>query len=153
MNSLELKVPPVAVVFLTALLMWLVARSSPAGAFVVPARILFAMILAIIGAATSTLGVVAFRRASTTVNPMKPEAASSLVHSGIYTVTRNPIYLGLLLILAAWGLFLANALVFLLLPVFIGYMNRFQIRPEERALTALFGQAFVAYTARVRRWI
>ena len=62
-------------------------------------------------------------------------------------------YLGLLLILAAWGLFLANALVFLLLPVFIGYMNRFQIRPEERALAALFGQAFVAYTARVRRWI
>ena len=153
MNSLELKVPPVAVTFLTALLMWLVARSLPAGAFVVPARIQFAMILAIIGAATSTLGVVAFRRASTTVNPMKPEAASSLVHSGIYTVTRNPIYLGLLLILAAWGLFLANALVFLLLPVFIGYMNRFQIRPEERALTALFGQAFVAYTARVRRWI
>jgi len=153
MNSLELKVPPVAVTFLTALLMWLVARSLPAGAFVVPARILFAMILALIGAATSTLGVVAFRRASTTVNPMKPEAASSLVHSGIYTVTRNPMYLGLLLILAAWGLFLANALVFLLLPVFIGYMNRFQIRPEERTLTALFGQAFVAYTARVRRWI
>ena len=153
MNFLELKVPPVAVTFLTALLMWLVARSLPAGAFVVPARIQFAMILAIIGAATSTLGVVAFRRASTTVNPMKPEAASSLVHSGIYTVTRNPMYLGLLLILAAWGLFLANALVFLLLPVFIGYMNRFQIRPEERALTALFGQAFVAYTARVRRWI
>ena len=153
MNSLELKVPPVAVTFLTALLMWLVARSLPAGAFVVPARIQFAMILALIGAATSTLGVVAFRRASTTVNPMKPEAASSLVHSGIYTVTRNPMYLGLLLILAAWGLFLANALVFLLLPVFIGYMNRFQIRPEERTLTALFGQAFVAYTARVRRWI
>src|SRR4051794_29855719 len=86
MNRLELRVPPVAVAFLTALLMWLVAWSLPAGAFVVPARILFAMTLATIGAATSTLGVVAFRRASTTVNPTKPEAASSLVHSGIYTV-------------------------------------------------------------------
>ena len=62
-------------------------------------------------------------------------------------------YFGFLLILAAWALFLANVLVFLFLPVFVGYMNRFQIRPEERTLTALFGQAFVAYTARARRWI
>ena len=153
MNFLELKVPPVAVTFLTALLMWLVARSLPAGAFVVPARIQFAMILAIIGAATSTLGVVAFRRASTTVNPMKPEAASSLVHSGIYTVTRNPMYLGLLLVLTGWAIFLSNAIAFLFLPAFVLYINRFQITLEERALTSLFGQEFVTYQSRVRRWL
>ena len=62
-------------------------------------------------------------------------------------------YLGFLLILSGWAIFLTNALVFLLLPLFIFYMNRFQIQPEERALTARFGQAFVSYTARVRRWI
>ena|SRR5438132_4152422 len=153
MNFLELKVPPVAVALVTALLMWLVAWSLPAGALVAPSRILFAMILAILGAATSVLGVVAFRRASTTVNPTKPEATSSSVHSGIYTVTRNPMYFGFLLILSGWAIFLANALVFLLLPVFIVYMNRFQIQPEERTLTALFGEAFVAYTTRARKWV
>jgi protein-S-isoprenylcysteine O-methyltransferase Ste14 len=153
MNCLELKVPPVAVMLVTALLMWLVAWSLPAGAIAVPARILFAMTLAIVGSAASALGVVAFRRASTTVNPTKPEATSSLVRSGVYTLTRNPMYFGFLLILFGWGIFLANPLVFLLLPVFVFYMNRFQIQPEERALTAQFGQVFVAYTTCVRRWI
>jgi protein-S-isoprenylcysteine O-methyltransferase Ste14 len=153
MHFLEIKIPPVAVVLLTALLMWLVSWSLPAGAVVVPARMLFAMTLTIVGAATSALGVIAFRRASTTVNPTKPESTSSLVRSGVYTLTRNPMYLGFLLILSGWAIFLTNALVFLLLPLFIFYMNRFQIQPEERALTARFGQRFVSYTARVRRWI
>ncbi|MCU1274343.1 MAG: conserved rane protein of unknown function [Bryobacterales bacterium] len=153
MKFLELKIPPAAVVLFTALLMWLVAWFLPVGAVVVPSRMLFAMTLAIAGGATSVLGVVAFRRASTTVNPTKPESTSSLVRSGVYTLTRNPMYLGFLLILSGWAIFLTNALVFLLLPVFIFYMNRFQIQPEERALTARFGQEFVAYTARVRRWI
>src|SRR5712675_2363984 len=74
MNYLELKVPPVVVVLITALAMWLVAWLMPSGAVVLPARILFAVILAILGSATSVLGVVAFLRARTTVNPTKPEA-------------------------------------------------------------------------------
>ena len=153
MTFLELKIPPVALVLVTALLMWLVSWSMPAGAVAVPARVLFATTLAIVGAATSALGVVAFRRAGTTVNPTKPESTSALVSSGVYTLTRNPMYLGFLLILSGWAIFLTNALVFFLLPAFIFYMNRFQIQPEERVLTARFGQEFAAYTARVRRWI
>ena len=62
-------------------------------------------------------------------------------------------YFGLLLILTAWALYLSNVLPFLLLPVFISYINRFQIAPEERALTSLFGREFAAYQSRVRRWI
>ena len=153
MSFLELKIPPAAVVLFTAFLMWLVSWFLPAGEIVVPARMIFAITLATAGAATGALGVITLRRANTTVNPIKPESTSSLVRSGIYTLTRNPMYLGLLLILSGWAIFLANALVFLLLPMFIFYMNRFQIQPEERALTARFGQEFVAYTARVRRWI
>ena len=153
MNYLELKVPPLVVVLVTALAMWLVSWFLPFGAVVMPARILFAVTLAILGAATSALGVVAFLRARTTVNPTRPEATSSLVSSGVYLLTRNPMYLGFLLILSGWAIFLANLVVFPLLPVFVFYITRFQIQPEEKALTIRFGQGFVRYTNGVRRWI
>ena len=105
------------------------------------------------GALTSLLGVVSFRRAGTTVNPMTPESSSSLVVSGIYKLTRNPMYLGFLLALLGWTIFLSNVPALLCLPAFILYMNRFQIAPEERALAALFGQVFTAYKENTRRWL
>jgi protein-S-isoprenylcysteine O-methyltransferase Ste14 len=94
-----------------------------------------------------------FRNAETTINPMKPESSSALVASGIYRWTRNPMYLGLLWILLGWGIYLSNAPAYLVLPGFVLYMNRFQIEPEERALTRIFGPAFAAYRAHVRKWI
>lgn len=105
------------------------------------------------GVAITGSAMLSFWSAHTTANPMKPSSASFLVTSGIYGFTRNPMYLGLLFVLVGGALYLGNALAFLFLPAFILYMNRFQIEPEERALTALFGQAFVAYASRVRRWI
>lgn len=151
--SLELKIPPVAVGLLAAALMWLGAWSVPRLAFHLPGRIFIAVGVALVGALVSILGVVSFKRAKTTVNPMKPEAASSLVVAGIYRVTRNPMYLGFLLILGGWGAWLSNALAFLPIPLFILYMTVFQIRPEERALEARFGPDFAAYKKQVRRWI
>src|SRR6185295_14404560 len=133
MHLLELKFPPVVVVVLTATLMWLVSRVVPEFAFGIPARDLLAVSLAVVGVGASILGIAAFRRARTTVNPMNPDASSALVRSGIYSRTRNPMYLGFLLILAAWAVFLSNVLAFFLLPAFVVYMNRFQIEPEERA--------------------
>jgi protein-S-isoprenylcysteine O-methyltransferase Ste14 len=153
MRSLELKVPPPAVALVIAALMWLLARAAPALGFAIPARILVAIVLAAAGVATAVAGVTTFARAKTTVNPTTPEKSSALVSWGIYKVTRNPMYLGLLFVLTAWSIFLSNPLPFLLLPVFMLYINRFQITPEERALTALFGRDFVSYQARVRRWI
>jgi protein-S-isoprenylcysteine O-methyltransferase Ste14 len=153
MQILELKVPPVAVVLVTAGLMWLVAWAVPASGFLFPASDIVAMCLAIAGVVTSALGVISFRRARTTVNPMKPEASSSLVTTGIYKLTRNPMYLGFFLVLLGWAVFLSNILALLCLPPFVLYMNRFQIVPEERALAMLFGQAYAAYKARVRRWL
>ena len=132
--------------------MWVVARFLPGGDVQLPARIFFAITCAAVGVVTSGLGVMAFRRVRTTVNPTKPAATSSLVHSGVYSLTRNPMYLGFLLILCGWAIFLANPLTLLLLLVFVFYMNRFQIQPEEKALTARFGQAFLTYVTRVRRW-
>ncbi len=79
--------------------------------------------------------------------------ASSLVTSGVYTISRNPMYLGGLIMLLGWGILLSNAPALVCLPVYVLYINRFQIEPEERALTLLFGPAYTAYTARARRWL
>lgn len=62
-------------------------------------------------------------------------------------------YLGGLVILTGWAIYLSNPFPFLLVPVYILYIDRFQIIPEERALTSLFGGEFAAYQSRVRRWI
>src|SRR5947207_447658 len=107
-----------------AALMWLVAREAPTFAFVLPARPILAGSIALAGIATSIVGVASFRRAGTTLNPMRPEKASSLVTSGIFRLTRNPMYLGLLLVLLAWAVFLSNALAFIFLPAFVLYMNQ-----------------------------
>ena len=153
MRFLELKVPPPVVVIVTAGLMWLASRMEPVFAFEIPARNAIAIGLAAIGFITGLSGVVTFRRAKTTVNPLKPQSSSSLVSWGVYRVTRNPMYLGGLLILTGWAIFLSNPVVFLFLPAYIIYINMFQIAPEERALTDLFRSEFLAYKSRVRRWL
>ena len=152
-HVLELKIPPALLVAFTGALMWLASAATPATAFVIPGRSWGAAILMLTGISIAGLGVAVFQRAKTTVNPMKPGSASVLVDRGIYRRTRNPMYLGFLVALLGWAIFLANIFAFLLLPAFVCYMNRFQIEPEEKALVALFGQTFVAYKSRVRRWL
>jgi protein-S-isoprenylcysteine O-methyltransferase Ste14 len=106
-----------------------------------------------LGVAISLAGVVAFRRARTTTNPLRPDAASALVVTGIYTRTRNPMYLGFVVMLLAWCAWLAHPVALLGIPGFVLWMNRLQIPAEERAIGALFGAEFEQYCARVRRWI
>jgi protein-S-isoprenylcysteine O-methyltransferase Ste14 len=153
MRALELRVPPLASVVIFAMLMAAMALMVPEAEFKVPAQPLIAVSMAVLGALITVAGVVAFRRQQTTVNPFTPEQTSSLVASGIYRFTRNPMYLGFLLALAGWSLYLANWVAVLLLPVFVAYMNRFQIQPEERALRATFGEGFAEYMNAVRRWL
>jgi len=132
--------------------MWLVSRAAPSLHFDVPAHKWLAMILVSVGFLTGISGVATFRIAKTTVNPTKPRA-SSLVTWGVYAISRNPMYLGGLIMLLGWAIFLLNALAFLFLAVYVLYINRFQIAPEERALTLLFGERYVAYQMRARRWL
>jgi protein-S-isoprenylcysteine O-methyltransferase Ste14 len=153
MYTLELKVPPPAVMLAAGALMWLVARLAPFAAFALPGRLWLAAGLALAGFLLAAPAILAFRRARTTVHPMDPGKTTSLVVGGVYRFTRNPMYLGLALLLAGWGLYLANALAFLLLPAFVAYIGRFQIAPEERALAAKFGPDYDAYRARARRWL
>lgn len=152
MNALELKVPPPLVALVTGLLMWLAAKLVPPLALPGVARIAVAVVFAGVGVGLAMSGVLTFRRAKTTVNPTTPAAASALVRTGVFRFTRNPMYLGLLLCLVAWAIFLSSVLALLSAPLFVVYMNRFQIAPEERALAALFGDNFAAYKRDVRRW-
>lgn len=153
MGLLEKKVPPPVVALVMALLMWLTARREPKYAIVFPSRDGLAIGLAVAGIAIAVAGFVAFRRAGTTVNPHNPEKSSSLVTTGVYMFTRNPMYLGLLFVLTGWAIFLSNALACAFLPAFVIYMNVFQIRPEERALSDRFGKEFADYKKQARRWL
>lgn len=119
----------------------------------IPARVVLAIAIALAGVLVILAGIIEFRRARTTVNPMNPGAASSLVVKRVYSLTRNPMYLGFAIILLGWAVFLSHPLSPVVVPGFVAYMNRFQIIPEERALDALFGSEFKAYRARVRRWL
>jgi protein-S-isoprenylcysteine O-methyltransferase Ste14 len=152
-RTLELKFPPLPLVLVVAALMWLVARAGLAGWVTLPGQRAIALGIILLGAGIVVLGIVTFRRVRTTVNPLKPETASTLVVSGIYRLTRNPMYVGFLLVLLGWALFLSNAVALAGVPAYFLYMNRFQIEPEERALTATFGAAYAAYKSRVRRWL
>lgn len=154
MRWLELKIPPPLVALFVALAMWFAARHAPAFAFSVAAsvRAAIAIALAVAGLYLGVVGVLAFRRAHTTINPLRPGTASTLVDAGIYRFSRNPIYAGDLLMLLGWGVWLSNLLSLVLASLFVVYMNRFQIEPEERALAALFGPAYDDYRSRVRRW-
>lgn len=152
MRFLELRIPPVIVVAVAALLMWLVAWMTPAWRYVFPGYVVAAIALVVAGGFICLAGVVEFRRARTTVNPMKPGESSSLVTSGVYRWTRNPMYLGFAVILIGWAVYLASPASLVVLPCFVLYMNRFQIFPEERALASLFSMEFERYCARVRRW-
>ncbi|MHA7809100.1 MAG: methyltransferase family protein [Marinobacter adhaerens] len=153
MTPLELKVPPVVLVAIVAVGMWVLSRIAPGFPIAIPAVGWLASGVALTGMAIAAHGVSAFRKAGTTVDPRVPGQSESLVVSGVYRYSRNPMYLGFLLVLCAWGLWLGNLPGLLFLPAFVLYMNRFQIVPEERFMRDKFGPTYATYCAKVRRWI
>jgi protein-S-isoprenylcysteine O-methyltransferase Ste14 len=152
MRSLELKIPPPVVAIATGAAMWYVAHVVPRLTFRFPGLRVAAVALAAAGVVIAALGVIAFRKAKTTVNPLKPQNTSALVATGIFRRTRNPMYLGVALILVGWAVWLGNPLALLVLPLFVGYINRFQIVPEEAMLRSLFPEDFERYRASVPKW-
>jgi len=149
MNWLEHRIPPPLVAVIVGTLMWLLARPLPPFG----GRLWLVLLVLLVGIASAVAGAQSFRRASTTLNPLKPETASSLVVAGIYRHTRNPMYLGLAIMLLAWSIALASLPALLGVAAFVLYINRFQIGPEEQALQQRFGANFDAYCRRVRRWV
>lgn len=153
MDSLRLKIPPPLVALGFALAMWILHRILPD--FYLHDFIRFVVVILCLGAAAAFLipALDSFKRYDTTVSPLNPHGATRLVDTGIYRLSRNPMYVSILLTLLAFGLWLTNAFSIVLCLGFVVYMNRFQIEPEEEALEALFGEEYREYKARVRRWI
>lgn len=153
MQALELRIPPVGMFVLAAAAMGGLAAFTGAARISFPGQLLAASVLLLTAGLVGLASVRTFARHDTTVNPLRPERASRLVAAGIYRYSRNPMYLSLLLALAAWATWLGSLAAAVIVPGFVWAMNRWQIRPEERALAALFGAEYEAYRRSVRRWI
>ncbi|MBS3997220.1 MAG: isoprenylcysteine carboxylmethyltransferase family protein [Hydrogenophaga sp.] len=153
MRWLELKVPPPAVALLLAAAMWWAAPQVPALDGLPTWRAGLALVLVVAGGSVDMAGLWAFHRQRTTVNPLRPANASALVTGGVYRITRNPMYVGMACFLLAWAVWLGTLAAFLGPVALVAYLTRFQIQPEERVLTQLFGTAYTDYTQRVRRWL
>ena len=154
MPSLELKLPPPVVALAAGLLMFGLSFSE-SGSLPLSAvwRHVGAAVLFGLGLTLLLISGRLFFKVGTTVLPYNPEKTSKLVISGAYRHSRNPMYLAMLLMLSGWGVFLGQWPALAGLPLFMLYMTRFQIIPEERALAALFGEEYREYARRVRRWI
>ncbi len=153
MSWLELKIPPPLVALSMAAGGWWLSLWTPVLQAAPQARTALALGLVAAGLAIELSGVWAFRRARTTVNPLRPERASALVDGGIYRWTRNPMYVGMALLLTAWAVHLGAPAALLAVAGFVVWIQRFQIRPEERHLRLRFGADYEPYCARVRRWV
>jgi len=152
MRALEHRIPPPVVALVLGTVMWLGARKAPVLAVPAALRLGLAGTLILFGLVVDVSGFLAFRRARTTTNPLRPAAASAIVTGGVYRCTRNPMYVGVTAVLLGWAVFLAVPWGLLGPVLFAGFVTRFQIIPEERELEAKFGREYADYRRRVGRW-
>lgn len=153
MRWLETRIPPPLVMLLCAAAGYLASRLWLGTVLSLPMPALLAGGVMAIGLVLNLLPKLAFQRARTTVNPLRPSASSALVTHGVYRYTRNPMYLGQATVLAGAMLYLQNLTALLAVPLFVLYITRLQIVPEERALSARFPEAYAGFRQRVRRWL
>ncbi|GGZ32259.1 MAG: isoprenylcysteine carboxylmethyltransferase family protein [Shewanella indica] len=153
MSGLEKKLPPLALLLLFALLLQLTSYYLPSSNLHPTFSLGLAVSLLTAGLVIPLAGVLSFKRHGTTPDPRVPEQSSALVTSGIYRCSRNPMYLGFVLLLLAQAVFLNCLWLLFLIALFVAYLQRFQILPEERAMQQLFGDSYRLYCQKVRRWI
>ena len=151
--KLALKVPPPVQALACGILMWVIDRQLPGGQLEFAIQLPMAILFAVSGILLVVYSMLAFRRASTTVDPFHPEEASQLVVDGFFGYSRNPMYVSLLLVLISWAIWLGNVYNVAVPVLFVTYITFFQIKPEEEAMRSLFGEVYEHYCSRVRRWI
>jgi protein-S-isoprenylcysteine O-methyltransferase Ste14 len=153
LRTLENKIPPPALVILVAAGMWLATnhwRPVPINPVL---HFVLTTVIGILALTFGLSGILAFRRARTTIDPVHIEQASRVVNTGIYRLTRNPMYVGLTGLLTMWAVHLAVPLVFAGPVAFAVFVHFFQVLPEERVMERRFGSEYLAYKAKVRRWL
>ena len=150
---MKIKIPPLILLLITGAIMWLVAHSDFAYPIPVPYPLALSVASAAFGFLIALRAMRQFKAAETTVNPLAPESATSLVNSGVYRRSRNPMYAGLLFILAGWALWLGSLTSVVVIALFVLAITELQIKPEEKALRELFGEDYEQYCRQVRRWV
>jgi len=153
MDRFNLRIPPVPIAFICGLMIWVLATFVGTHSMGTEIRQVVATLLLTLAAVIDLAALVTFLRAKTTIDPRYPDKTSTMVTSGIYKFSRNPMYLGLALLLASLSLWLGARFGLFVVVAFVLYMNRFQIEPEEQALEKQFGEMYLKYKASVRRWI
>jgi len=153
MPLLENRIPPPVMTLVVATAMWGASLLSPPIAVdrIVHLGLVVAFLL--LAALFGAPAFLAFGRANTTIDPVHVDRASAIVTTGIYGITRNPMYVGLTGLLLSWAAYLVAPWSLFGPLFFVLYITRFQIMPEERAMTAKFGAAYTDYKGRVRRWL
>ena len=150
---LKLKIPPPVYMLVFAFGMWLLDRTIPFTEWIIPPWNRVGFIIMGLAFFTDFSSLLQFFRYHTTPNPIHPERVTALVTDGAYRYSRNPMYLGLLILLCGWATYLGSVSPFLLLPLFIFVITNMQIRYEEKILEEKFHQAYRDYKHSVRRWI
>jgi len=153
MKQIQNKIPPPVIAFISGLLMWFLSVHFPIKMFDGAVYFYSGITFVFMGLYLDITSLFEFRKSKTTVNPISPEKATNLVVDGFYQYTRNPMYLGLLLILTGTALAFAALSASFMLPIFVIAMNELQIKPEEIALEKLFSSQYTSYKQKVRRWL
>lgn len=151
--KLDNKVPPPVVAAFIAIVMWRLSAYGSALPLSLEMAETFILLLVIVGVSFDVCALLAFRQSKTTINPMSPDKTSVLVTSGVYRLSRNPMYLGLVLFLTAWAIQLSMLWPLIGPVLFIIYINRFQIAPEEHVMERKFGNEYSIYKNKVRPWL
>ena len=152
-TALETKIPPPVYGLLTALIIWWIASILPSLELLPGWFKQAGILLIVIGVGLDLTALSQFFKQKTTPNPLSPNKANTIVVSGLYRYSRNPMYLGLLISLTGWALYLGNLAGLACLPIFVLLLNQMQIKPEERALKEKFGESYRNYLRDVRRWL
>ena len=150
---MKLKIPPAVQLLFFILVMWGVTKIATTKQLDFEMQKNVSRLFFALGVIVGIIALYAFRMARTTVDPTHPEKASKLVIVSIYKVTRNPMYLGMLLILIGFAIRLGNLYTLPVIAFYIWFITTYQIKPEEEALKTLFGQEYIDYCNNVRRWI
>ncbi len=145
------RLPPLLLVLILAISMLVLDGVLPLFRILHPPFAFLGAVPAALGVLIVLISAGLFRFRKTTINPFGEPAV--VVQEGFYRFSRNPMYLGMLLVLIGVGLWLGNVLALLLAPAFVAIMTRWYIVREEQLLEDRFGDVYRAYHGRVRRWV
>jgi len=148
-----MKIPPPVYAIISVVLMWLLSRYYPVLETIKQWPVVVGSVMILVGALIDLLAIVQFRKAKTTINPLRPESTSRLITTGLYAHTRNPMYVGMLMCLIGVALLLRSLSPLLVLSLFVLVVTVIQIIPEENALHKIFGDEFTHYKQNVPRWL